>query len=157
MLDEWLSPMSVSLFARDYLRKQPFASPSSARTAIPVFGWGTLEGLLTNDPAADLLVIARGKLVDLPAPKTLTEVRALLLEGIGLVIRRAEQVDAGLARLPASLTQHIPGEVHVQLFVTPAGTIVSDGTMMTKMFSSSRPKAQKIIFFGITPSRLIAR
>jgi 50S ribosomal protein L16 3-hydroxylase len=122
MLDEWLSPMSVSLFARDYLRKQPFASPSSARTAIPVFGWGTLERVLTNDPAADLLVIARGKLVDLPAPKTLTEVRALLLEGIGLVIRRAEQVDAGLARLAASLTQHIPGEVHVQLFVTPAGT-----------------------------------
>jgi 50S ribosomal protein L16 3-hydroxylase len=121
MLDEWLSPMSVSVFARDYLRKQPFASPSSARIAIPVFGWGTLERLLTNDPG-DLLVIARGKLVDVPAPKTLAEVRALLLEGVGLVIRRAEQVDAGLARLAASLTQNIPGKVHVQLFVTPSGT-----------------------------------
>jgi 50S ribosomal protein L16 3-hydroxylase len=122
MLDEWLSPMTISLFARDYLCKQPFASPSSARTAIAVFGWGTLERLLSNDPAADLLVIARGKLVHLPRPKTLAEVRALLLEGVGLVIRRAEQVDAGLARLAASFTQEIPGEVHIQLFVTPAGT-----------------------------------
>ena len=122
MLDEWLNPMTVSLFVRDYLRKQPFASPSSARSAIPVFGWGTLERLLINDLAADVLVIARGKLLDLPTPKTLTEVRALLLEGVGLVIRRAEQVDPGLARLAASLTQDLPGEVHVQLFVTPAGT-----------------------------------
>ena len=88
MLDEWLSPMTVSLFTRDYLRKQPFASPSSAHTAISAFGWGTLERLLTNDAAADLLVIARGKLVDLPRPKTLAEVLPLLLEGIGLVIRR---------------------------------------------------------------------
>jgi 50S ribosomal protein L16 3-hydroxylase len=122
MLDEWLSPMTFSLFARDYLRKQPLARPSSAGSAIPVFGWGTLERLLTNDPAADLLVIARGKLVDLPRPRTLAEVRALLLEGVGLVIRRAQQLDAGLARLAASLTQNIPGEVHVQLFVTPGGT-----------------------------------
>ena len=122
MLDEWLPPMSVSLFARDYLRKQPFASPSSARSAIPVFGWGTLDRLLTNDPPLDLLVIARGKLVDLPAPKTLADVRALFLEGVGLVIRHAEQVDAGLARLAASMKRVIPGEAHVQLFVTPAGT-----------------------------------
>jgi 50S ribosomal protein L16 3-hydroxylase len=122
MLDEWLSPITVSLFARDYLRKQPFASRSSARSAIPVFGWGTLDRLLTNDPAADLLVIARGKLVDLPTPNTLPDVRALLLEGVGLVIRRAEQIDPGLAKLAASFTQNIPGEVHIQLFVTPAGT-----------------------------------
>lgn len=122
MLAEWLIPMTVSLFSRDYLRKQPFARPSSAHTAIPAFGWGTLARLLTDDPAADLLVIARGKLVDVPRPKTLEEVRALLLEGVGLVIRRAEQVDAALARLAASFTQDIPGEVHVQLFVTPAET-----------------------------------
>ena len=114
--------MTISLFARDYLRKQPFASPSSAGNAIPMFGWDTLERLLANDAAADLLAVARGKLVDLAAPKTLAEVRALLLEGVGLVIRRAELIDAGLARLAASMTRVIPGEAHVQLFVTPAGT-----------------------------------
>ena len=38
------------------------------------------------------------------------------------MIRHAEQVDAGLARLAALFTQDIPGKVHIQLFVTPAGT-----------------------------------
>jgi 50S ribosomal protein L16 3-hydroxylase len=45
-----------------------------------------------------------------------------MLEGVGFVIRRAEEHDVGLAKLAALLTQQIPGEVHVQLFVTPART-----------------------------------
>jgi len=122
MLNEWLSPMPVNLFVRDYLRKQPYASPSSARNIIPTFGWGTLERLLAKQAEADILVIARGKLVQAPTPKTLAEVRALMLQGVGLVIRRAEQHDDGLDKLAASLMRDIPGEVHVQLFVTPAGT-----------------------------------
>ena len=157
MLDEWLSPLTVGLFTRDYLRKQPFASPSSAHTVIPVFGWGTLERLLINDAAADLLVVARGKLVDLPRPKTLAEVRALLLEGVGLVIRRAEQVDPDLARLAASFTQDIPGECTFSCLSPQRKPMGLDGTMMTKMFSSFRLRAQRITFFGITPSSVIAR
>jgi ribosomal protein L16 Arg81 hydroxylase len=42
--------------------------------------------------------------------------------GVGLVIRRAEQHDVGLARLATSFAEDIPGEMHIQLFVTPAGT-----------------------------------
>src|ERR687895_2071105 len=122
MLDEWLSPMTVSLFARDYLRKQPYASPSSACSMMPIFGWGTLDQLLTKNPAADVLVVARGKLLELTPPRTLSEACGLLIKGVGLVIRRAEQLDPGIAELAASVTQYIPGEVHVQLFVTPAGT-----------------------------------
>jgi 50S ribosomal protein L16 3-hydroxylase len=122
MLEKWLSPMSVGLFAREYLRRQPHASPSSARTVMPIFGWGTLDQLLKQNPAADVLVVARGKLLDLPAPRTLVEARELLIKGAGLVIRRAEQLDAGVAELAGSVTHYIPGEVHVQLFVTPAGT-----------------------------------
>ena len=114
--------MDVSLFARDYLRRQPHASPSSARRVRPIFGWDTLDRLLTNNPAADVLVVARGKLLELPTPKTLAEARELVIKGAGLVIRHAEQLDCGVAELAASLTQHIPGEVHVQLIVTPAGT-----------------------------------
>ena len=117
--------MAVSFDCQSICAELPaqatFCQPS-ARSAIPAFGWDTLDQLLTNDTVLDLLVIARGKLVEGPPPKTLGEVRALLLQGIGLVIRHAEQIDAGLARLAASLTQKIPGEVHVQLFVTPAGT-----------------------------------
>src|SRR5919106_4774328 len=121
MLDQWLNPMPINLFARDYLRRQPYASPSSARGAVPIFGWDTLERILTKHPA-DILLVARGKLIELPVPQTLAEARALMVAGVGMVIRRAEQSDTGLAKLAASLTQDIPGEVHVQLFVTSAGT-----------------------------------
>jgi 50S ribosomal protein L16 3-hydroxylase len=121
MLNEWLNPMKVSSFARDYLRTQPYASPSSASRAMSVFGWDTLEQLLTRNPP-DVLIVARGKLLEIPAPSTLAEALDLLTSGAGLVIRRAEKLDAGVAGLAASVTQHIPGEVHVQLIVTPAGT-----------------------------------
>jgi 50S ribosomal protein L16 3-hydroxylase len=121
MLEEWLNPLKVSLFTRDYLRTQPYASPSSACRAMPIFGWDILDQLLTRNPP-DVLVVARGKLLELPTPKTLSEALDLLTSGVGLVIRRAEKLDAGVAGLAASVTQHIPGEVHVQLIVTPAGT-----------------------------------
>jgi 50S ribosomal protein L16 3-hydroxylase len=121
MLDQWLGPMSVSLFARDYLRAQPYASPSSARRAMPVFGWDTLDQLLARDPP-DVLVVARGKLLEVPTPGSLGEALDLMISGTGLVIRHAEKLDAGVAKLAASVTQHIPGEVHVQLIITPAGT-----------------------------------
>jgi ribosomal protein L16 Arg81 hydroxylase len=39
-----------------------------------------------------------------------------------LVIRRAEQHDVGLAQLAMSFGRNLLGEVHVQLFVTPANT-----------------------------------
>jgi 50S ribosomal protein L16 3-hydroxylase len=77
---------------------------------------------LTNQPAADILVVARGELVAEPTPRSLSEALALMSRGIGLVIRGAEQHDRGLAHLASSLTEHIPGQAHVQLFVTPAGT-----------------------------------
>jgi ribosomal protein L16 Arg81 hydroxylase len=121
MLDQWLNPTSVSLFSRDYLRKQPYARPFAARNAMAIFTWATLDRLLTERPAADILVVARGKLVEVATPRCLADARSLMVEGIGLVIRRAEQHDAGLAKLAASFAERIPGEVHVQLFVTPAG------------------------------------
>jgi 50S ribosomal protein L16 3-hydroxylase len=71
---------------------------------------------------ADILVVARGKLLDLPVPRSSAALRAMLATGVGLVIRRAEYHEPALAKFALSLTNFIPGEVHVQLFVTPAGT-----------------------------------
>lgn len=68
MLEEWLKPVEVSSFTRDYLRTQPYASPSSASRAVPIFGWDTLARLLTRN-APDVLVVARGKLLELPTPR----------------------------------------------------------------------------------------
>jgi hypothetical protein len=58
MLDQWLNPMPINLFAQDYLRNQPYASPSAARGAIAIFGWDTLERILIKHPA-DILLVAR--------------------------------------------------------------------------------------------------
>lgn len=121
MLEEWLNPIEVSSFTRDYLRTQPHASPSTASCAMPIFGWDTLDRLLIRNPP-DVLVVARGKLLEVPTPRTLSETLDLLTSGVSLVIRRAERLDPGVAGLAASVTRHIPGEVHVQLIVTPAGT-----------------------------------
>jgi Cupin superfamily protein len=84
------------------------------------FWMGTLDQLLTRAPP-DVSVVARGKLLELPTPKRLCEALDLP-SGVGLVIRRAEKLEEGIAGLTASVTQHIPGEEHVQLIVTPAAT-----------------------------------
>ena len=68
---------------------------------------------------ADILMVARGKLLDLPVPRSPAALRAA---GVGLVIRRAGHHDPALAKFALSLSNLIPGEVHVQLFITPAGT-----------------------------------
>jgi 50S ribosomal protein L16 3-hydroxylase len=122
MLDEWLSPMPVSSFVLQFLRKRPYASPSSAHGAVQIFQWATLEEFLQLCMGADILVVARGKLLDLPVPRSLAALRVLLAAGVGLVIRRAEHHDPALAKFALSLSNLIPGEVHVQLFITPAGT-----------------------------------
>jgi ribosomal protein L16 Arg81 hydroxylase len=45
-----------------------------------------------------------------------------MARGIGVVIRRAERNHPDLAALAAAFVRNLPGEVHLQLFVTPAGT-----------------------------------
>src|SRR4051794_702445 len=122
MLAKWLNSTDVLTFARDYLHKAPYAGPSTARDAAAFFTWNVLEQILIEHPSADILVVARGKLMDIPKPRGLSDIRALMRQGIGIVIRRAEQHDPALAELAASLTQDIPGKTNVQLFVTPAGT-----------------------------------
>jgi ribosomal protein L16 Arg81 hydroxylase len=122
MLQQWLSPTPVAEFVRTHLRQQPAARPDAARLAMPRFDWNTLDRVLRVEPEPDLIVIAKGKPVEGPAPRSLADVRALMKNGVGLVIRRAERLDPGLTELAASFARDLPGEVHLQLFVTPAET-----------------------------------
>jgi len=122
MLHEWLTPVAVAAFVRLYWRKQPYARPDAAHRAVPLLGWDTLERVLADETPPDVLVVTRGKVLETPTPRALSEVYALMRQGIGLVIRHAEQHDLGLAQLATSFGQDLSGEVHIQLFVTPAGT-----------------------------------
>jgi 50S ribosomal protein L16 3-hydroxylase len=122
MLHEWLTPVSVAAFVRRYWHTQPYARPDAAYSAVPILGWDTLARVLADKTLPDVLVVTRGKVVETPAPRVMTEVHALMRRGVGLVIRRAEQHDVGLAQLATSFGEDLPGEVHIQLFVTPTGT-----------------------------------
>jgi 50S ribosomal protein L16 3-hydroxylase len=122
MLSEWLKPIPVEAFVRKQVGKTPFAMAASAKGAVPIFGWDILDRVLSAEPPADVLVVALGKLIDLPAPRTVVDARALLSKGIGLVIRRAEKHDPGLGALAEAFARDLGGEAHIQLFITPAGT-----------------------------------
>jgi hypothetical protein len=134
MLEQWLEPDSVNFFLKHHLcKRQPFAKPQAAQSSTWIFKWNILDRLLANC-AADTLAISRGKVVERLIPRDLSETRSLLGDGIGLVIRHAEQLDSALADLAHSLTETVPGKAHIQLFVTPAGTTDSAGIMTAKRF-----------------------
>jgi 50S ribosomal protein L16 3-hydroxylase len=122
MLSEWLAGTSVASFVRDHLQRQPFAHAGTARAALPLFDWNVLDRVLRSDPPPDALVVARGRTLDVPVPRDAAATRALFRDGLGLVVRRAERNDAGLAALASSFALDLPGKVTIQLFVTPANT-----------------------------------
>jgi ribosomal protein L16 Arg81 hydroxylase len=116
----WLGETSFVEFAGTYLHRQPVAR--SGATHFPSFGWNALGRILEGDPAPDALVVARGELMHVPAPRSLEALRRLMTRGVGLVIRRSERCDTRLAALAQTFTADLAGEAHVQLFATPAGT-----------------------------------
>jgi hypothetical protein len=121
-LRQWLQEMPLGEFVGTYLHRAPVARPSAAAAAVPLLGWETLGRILAAEPAPDTLVVARGRLVDAPAPRSLEALARLMAAGVGLVLRRTERCDAGLAALAASFAADLGGHVHVQVFVTPGGT-----------------------------------
>lgn len=121
LLAGWLGDPAPEAFVARLLGREPVARPGRARAAVDRFGWDTLDRLLAI-PALDVLVVRDGREQPVPPPASGAALRSLLDAGIGLVVRRAERHDAGLAALAADLARDVPGAVHVQLFVTAAGT-----------------------------------
>ena len=60
--------------------------------------------------------------MEVDAPRSADAVTKLMQKGISVVIRAAEHHDPGLGRLATGFEAALPGEVHVQLYATPAGT-----------------------------------
>jgi len=122
VIDAWLSPMNVETFLRTHLQKVPLARPGAATIAVPLFQWSTFETLFQSTASIDLLTVDRGMLVDTPSPLSLRDVRQLLHEGVSVVVRGAERNVPALTRLTDGFSARLPGEVHAQLYATPAGT-----------------------------------
>jgi hypothetical protein len=86
-----------------------------------MFDFGVLDAVLHSVPAADVLVAHAGRLLDGAVPSTESDVRTLLQQGCGIVVRHAERHDARLAELAQSFVDDLPGHVQVDLHATPAG------------------------------------
>jgi 50S ribosomal protein L16 3-hydroxylase len=69
-----------------------------------------------------VLVVAAGKLMPDPAPRSLIELQALMRRGIGLCVRRSERHDAELNAFASSFSECLGRRVHLQVFATPRGT-----------------------------------
>ncbi|MBA3393064.1 MAG: hypothetical protein H0T89_10490 [Deltaproteobacteria bacterium] len=119
MLASWLGALPVTSFLEDYLQHQPIAQPTTTLGARPLFDWDVIDPILAT--AADVMVVAGGKLLDLPPPRDRYELRGYLRMGVGLAMRHLERTDGGL-RTVAAAFEHDVGEAQVQAFITPAGT-----------------------------------
>jgi ribosomal protein L16 Arg81 hydroxylase len=118
MLSAWLD-RSVTAFKREYWGKAPFARASAAVGAVERCRWQTLHRVLAR--ASDVILAEHGRAVDQPTPRDVASLERCFARGLGLVVRRAERHDAELADMARVLATEIDGDVHVQLFATPAG------------------------------------
>lgn len=115
----WTSALSDAFFAT-YFARLPYARPGAALAAAALLEWPTFDRVL---PAADdVLTVAAGRLVDTPPPRSAADVQRLMRDGVSTVVRGSERHDAALAALAAAFAASVPGEVHVQLYATPART-----------------------------------
>jgi 50S ribosomal protein L16 3-hydroxylase len=122
MLAQWLAPMTLPEFLRVNFGRQPCARAGAAMAALPLLDWQTFGRILGSRRPVDVLTVSGGRLVETPPPASLAEVRRLMSLGVSVVVRASEQHDVALAALAEHFEQALAGEVHVQLYATPAGT-----------------------------------
>jgi hypothetical protein len=120
VLRDWLGDLPLDVFHRDYLQARPIAQPSTTHAAASLLDWDVVERVLAIAP--DVLVVAGGKLLELPVPRDRYELRGYLRMGIGLCVRHSERCDPGLRSVADAFEADVGSDVQVQLFVTPGGT-----------------------------------
>ncbi|MET0340989.1 MAG: cupin domain-containing protein [Polyangiales bacterium] len=122
MLARWLDASLHEAFLVSRKERRAFARASVASVKESLFDWSKLSQVLADSHAADVLVTRDGALAQAPTPRDEAAVRALLVDGCGLVVRHAQGHCVVLEALARELEIALPGAVQVQLFVTPAGS-----------------------------------
>lgn len=122
MISDWLPPSERQAFLKNNFGRWPYARAGAAQMAVPLLGWATLDRVLSSPVPTDILTVVAGRLCDVPAPHSSDEVRTLMARGISTIIRKSERHDDGLRRLAAAFGSVLAGEVHLQLYATPAAT-----------------------------------
>jgi ribosomal protein L16 Arg81 hydroxylase len=121
MLKRWMAEGAYRNFVAHRTGHMPFAQIGVVPEEAQVFDWATLDRVLA-DRAADVLVVRKSELLPEAPPRSADQVRSLFSRGAGIVVRRAERHDEGLAALAHSFAEELGGSAHVQLFVTPGKT-----------------------------------
>ena len=101
------------------LGARAWARPGVALDAVQSCGWDSLGRLLRAEPHPDILVVAGGKLMPDPAPRSLSELELLMRRGIGLCVRRSERHETTLSAFTSSVAARLGRYVHLQVFATP--------------------------------------
>jgi hypothetical protein len=122
MIDEWTTAEERDAFLASSFRRQPYAQAGRAARTTARLDWATLDRVLASPLSPDVLTVAAGRLADVPAPRSADDVRRLMARGISTVVRASERHDGGLDEVARAFAAVLPGEVHVQLYATPAGT-----------------------------------
>jgi hypothetical protein len=121
VLGTWLGDAPVEEFRARALSRTAIARPATARDATRLLTWDVLDRVLAVACEPDVLVVARGRMLPLPVPRSLATLRGYFAMGVGLCVRHAERCDPGLASVAAAFEADL-GTAHVQLFVTPGKT-----------------------------------
>jgi hypothetical protein len=117
----WLGAADYQAFTQHRRERRAFSLPSATGGAKALFDWAVMERVLAARP--DLLVVRDGQLCEQdPAPTVLPELRAMMMRGVGIVVRRAQTVDAALYALARGFEREFSTELQLQLFVTPRRT-----------------------------------
>jgi hypothetical protein len=116
----WLSPVARERFLQQSFEQRPHAEAGTARGAVPLLDWASFGRVLGAEPPPDVLTVAHGRMVAMPRPRSEQDLQEIVGLGVSVVVRAGERHDEGLAELAASFTEHLPGEVHIQLYATPA-------------------------------------
>lgn len=119
-LQRLLGQLSKQQFSAEYLHRLPFARANGADEITSLASWEVLGRILEQQ--ADVMVVKQGTQRVSHDPRNLQEARQLCDEGYTILVRHAEQHDAGLKQLADSFQRDFHAPVDVHLYVTPAGT-----------------------------------
>jgi hypothetical protein len=124
MFGDWFTPDELYAFMKVRFGRAPDARPSAAHDDIALLTWDTFDRVLASRRTVDVMTVSQGRLVAALRPRCAQDVKRLmrLAPGISTVVRQSERHDRALLALASSFSDALPGEVHIQLYATPAGT-----------------------------------
>ncbi len=118
MFTPWLGGMPRETFVREHFQRAPLARAGTARGALSMLTWATVESLLER--GAGLLVVRNARIRE-ERPADAGEALALFRDGWSIVLRHCERFDGGLRALADDVAAENEGDVTLHVFATPPG------------------------------------